>query len=205
MTTLAVPVCRWWCSSASPVSGKSTFARTSLQADRGAVPAISAVALSPTTRTTRARLTTRSRSSISLPAKRRSAGRLTVVDATNVQPESRKVAGLRWPARHDVPAGGHRPRRAGVGGAVERNAARERTAVSAGTSLRGSANSCDAGLRGLKREGFRTVQRARRRRGDRRRHRNRADPALQRPAPRARDRSTLSATSTAAAANCVPC
>ena len=50
----------------------------------------SAAAWSPTTRTTRPRPTTRSRCCTSSPASGWRAGRLTVVDATNVQPEARK-------------------------------------------------------------------------------------------------------------------
>ena len=61
-----------------------------LPADRGRSPPTSAAASSPTTRTTRARPTTRSPCCTRSPASGCARGRLTVVDATNVQREARE-------------------------------------------------------------------------------------------------------------------
>ena len=64
--------------------------RDSTSSRRRSCRRTSAAAWSRTTRTTRRRRTTRSRCCTSSPRKRLAAGRLTVVDATNVQPEARK-------------------------------------------------------------------------------------------------------------------
>ena len=60
------------------------------QAHRGAVVGLLPRRWCPTTRTTSARRTTPSTCCTSSPRKRLARGRLTVVDATNVQPEARK-------------------------------------------------------------------------------------------------------------------
>ena len=107
------------CSSAPSGSGKSTFARAALPADRGAV-----VRLLPRPGLRRRERPGRDRATpstccTSSPRKRLAAGRLTVVDATNVQPEARKPL-VALAREHHVPAGRDRLR-----------PARERSATSA--------------------------------------------------------------------------
>ena len=82
-----------------------------LQADRGASPPTSAAAWSPTTRTTRAPPATPSTSCTTSRASGSRPGRLTVVDATNVQPERRAPAGRAGPRARRA-ADRHRARRA---------------------------------------------------------------------------------------------
>ena len=60
-----------------------------------------------------------------IAAKRLAAGRLTVVDATNVQPEARQPL-VALAREHHVPAGGDRARPAGASCATERNRGRAR-------------------------------------------------------------------------------
>ena len=126
-----------------------------LQADRGPVVRLLPRRWSPTTRTTRRRPTTPSRCCTSSPRKRLARGRLTVVDATNVQPEARKPL-VELAREYHVPAGRHRPRPAGAGlpGAQPR-AARPR--LRPARRPQPDAASCGARCAACRREGFRHV------------------------------------------------
>ena len=136
-----------------------------------------------------------------IAAKRLAAGRLTVVDATNVQPEARKPLVALAREYHCLPV-------AIVLDLPEKRLPRAqprrgRTATSARTSSASSASSCGASLRGLEREGFRHVFVLHSRRRRSRRPSIERAAALEQPQRRARARSTSSATSTAASTNCV--
>ena len=163
-------------------SGKSTFARAALPADRGDLAATSAAGWSPTTRTTRRPPTDAFEVLHYIAGKRLAAGRLTVVDATNVQPEARKQL-VALAREHDVlpvaivlDAAGAGVRRAqrgppgpGLRAAGDPPAARP----AAPRAARPAAGGLPHGAR------------AARRRGDRGRV-DRPHPAVQRPARRAR-------------------
>ena len=90
-----------------------------------------------------------------IAGKRLARGRLTVVDATNVQPEARKPL-VELAREYHVPAGRDRarPARAAVPRAQPR---RGRTATSAPHVVRSQRTQLRRSLRGLQREGFRHV------------------------------------------------
>ena len=135
--------------------GQVDLRARALHADRGASPSTSAAAWSPTTRTTSRRPRDAFDVLHYIAGKRLRRGRLTVVDATNVQP--RRAQPLVALAReHDVLPVAivlDLPERV----CVERNAGAPGPRLRRRTSSAGSATSCAASLRGLQREGFRKV------------------------------------------------
>ena len=138
-----------------------------------------------------------------IAGKRLAAGRLTVVDATNVQPEARRALVDAGP-RVRRAAGRDRARPAGT--ALRRSGTPAGpTGTSARTWSAASATSCAAALRGLAARGLPHRARAAHARGGRRR-RHPHGPALYNDL-RARDtaRSTSSATCTAAGPNSRSC
>ena len=126
-----------------------------LQADRGALVRLLPRAGLATTRTTRRRPTTRSRCCTSSPRKRLARGRLTVVDATNVQPEARKP--LVALARAVPRACRSRSCSTCPSGSARSATAAGPTATSARTSSATRRSQLRRSLRGLEREGFRHV------------------------------------------------
>ena len=156
----------------------------------------SAAAWSPTTRTTSPRPRRRlRRSSTSSPASGSRAGRLTVVDATNVQPEARKPLVALAP-RAPRAAGRDRARHARSGSARSATAAGP-TATSARTSCATSARSSRRSLQGPAARGLPPRLRPAHARGGRRRRRSSASRCGT-TAATTTGRSTSSATSTAA-------
>ena len=136
-------------------SGKSTFARKALHADRGALVRLLPRPGRPTTRTTRPRPTTRSRCCTSSPPSGSRRGRLTVVDATNVQPRGAQAAG-RAGARATTCC---RSRSCSTcrSSSARSATATGPTATSARTSSATRRAQLRRSLRGLQREGFRHV------------------------------------------------
>ena len=90
-------------SSASSGSGKSTLRRAGTSADRGAVVATSAGPGRRRRERPGGHRATPSTCCTSSPASGCGAGRLTVVDATNVQPEAAQAAGRARPEHHVLP------------------------------------------------------------------------------------------------------
>ena len=137
-----------------------------------------------------------------IAGQRLAAGRLTVIDATNVQPEARREL-VALAREHDVlPAAIvlDLPEKL----CAERNAAQRRTGTSAARAPHGSAASSAAGCAAWPREGSAPCTCCTRpRRSARRDHPQ--DQAVQRPAARVAGRSTSSATCTAAGPNSRSC
>ena len=115
-----------------------------------------AAASSPTTRTTRARPPTPSRSCTSSRPSVWRAGRLTVVDATNVQPEARKPL-VALARELPLPAGRDRLRHAAEGSAHERNRDARRPRLRRSRGPPPARASCAGRCTALRREGFRHV------------------------------------------------
>ena len=129
-----------------------------------------------------------------IAGKRLAAGRLTVIDATNVQPEARKEL-VALAREHDVlPVAIVLDPPEQV--CVERNEQRPDRQFGKQVVIR-QRSQLRRGLKSLKREGFRAIHVLSLGRGDRGR-RHRADPAVQRPRLTRPARSTSSATSTVA-------
>ena len=163
-------------------SGKSTLRRPPLPARPRSCRRTSAAASSATTRTTRRPPTAAFDVLHFIAGKRLEAGRLTVVDATNVQPEARKPL-VALAKEHHTSGGGDRARRARDGlRRAQRRPARPRLRRPRAAQPAQPAPPVDEEppARGLP-----PGLRPRRRRGDRRRH-HRAPAAVERPARRPR-------------------